>query len=61
MRAAGEETTFEFLLCMMEFDDDEAVNVFWILDGFWIGKSCFIENPIVILFLCSLFHTQHVS
>ena len=61
VRGTGEEATLKFLLCVMEFDDDQAIDVFGTVDFFGVGEAGFFQDPVVVLVLGTLFHPEHVS
>ena len=61
VRSAGEEAAFEFLLGVVKFDDNEAINVLGVVYFFGIGQAGLFQDPVVVLIFGSLLHSQHVS
>ena len=61
VRSAGEEAVLEFLLGVVKFDDNEAINVLGVVYFFGIGQAGLFQDPVVVLIFGSLLHSQHVS
>ncbi len=58
---AGEEAALEFLLGVVKFHDNEAINVLRVVNFFGIGQAGLFQNPVVVLVFGSLLHSQHIT
>src|SRR2546427_661417 len=56
----GEESPLQLLDVVMQFHDDEAVDVLRVLDFLWSGKPGLFEDPVVTAFLLPLLRAQEV-